>query len=178
MVVSDVNSPELLDNDLVRKYNITEKTFKKSFLKQLMFEFIFVMLPKKVLYTYLTLALSAFIYKVRNVSFNVKNINVKKISKLLKVTLNNDILLIPYFTYKWIWDESILEQEIIYHDIKFKLKDFLLDSHLFMYHSHAVINIFLNSLPFLYKLKLGFYREKNKIYTKNLFTKNLLYTFS
>lgn len=163
--------------EVLKKYKVNDNTFKESFLKKLLFQITFLFLPKRVLKIYLALSFLAFISSVKNKPFSIQYLNKEKISYILDITLNDDILIIPTFTFNWTWNKNILEETIIYHDKQFKLKDFILDDRLFVHHTHAIANIFTEKLPKIFKFKLNLKNKRIRTAFEHLLIKNAIHSF-
>lgn len=167
-----------LNYEFQNKYNFNSEIFKETFLKKFLFEIIFLFLPVRILKIYITLSLIALFSNIKNIPFTINNLNKEKLSSLLKITFNEDILIIPGYTFVWLWKEDLLNEIIEINGQQFLFKDFILNDKLFLAHTHMVIDKIIDKLPRIFKFKLGLLNRKNYLHFRNSLTKNVIYSFS
>lgn len=151
------------------------KSLMNKFYKNLTL-FLFFILPSKIANIFINLSILATIYDIRNINFCPDKINIDKIHSLLKVTVSEEILLLPSYTIHWFWDESFLNTTTVINSKEYTIKEIIRDSNLFFNHMRLVIGIFLNHLPNSMKLKLGINDEMKRIEVKHNLMNILIYS--
>lgn len=136
-------------------YKLTNQklSFKNKLLRSLMI-FIFFTLPSKISKIFVTLNILAFIYYLNNRKLNMDNINKENMYKFFHTYISEDILLLPNFTYDWIFDEEFLYKEIYINKNKYYIKDIITNENLIKENKEIIIDNFLDQLPKLLKIKL------------------------
>lgn len=136
-------------------YKLTNQklSFKNKLLRSLMI-FIFFTLPSKISKIFVTLNILAFIYYLNNRKLNMDNINKENMYKFFHTYISEDILLLPNFTYNWIFDEEFLYKEIYINKNKYYIKDIITNENLIKENKEIIIDNFLDQLPKLLKIKL------------------------
>ena len=138
--------------------------------------FLFFILPSKIANIFINLSILAIIYDIRNINFSTEKINKDKIHNLLKVSVSEEILLLPNYTVHWFWNEDFLNTKTVIHNKEYLLKDVIKDSALFFSNMRLVIDLFLNHLPNSLKLKLGINNTKKRIVVKHNLMNILIYS--
>lgn len=91
-----------------------------------------------------------------------------KVETMLKLHIDDDLLVLPEQTCKWYWSDEILNTEI--EDItgnKYRLCQALADNHLFLMNRTKIIDTLMDNLPTLVKFKLGYSDPINRIRFKH-----------
>lgn len=138
--------------------------------------FLFFILPSKIANIFINLSIIAIIYDIRNITFNIEKINADKVHNLLKVTVSEEILLLPNYTIHWFWDENFLNTKTVINNQEYTLKEIIKDSTLFFGHLRLVIEMFIDHLPHSMKLKLGVTNTKKRIMVKHNLMNILIYS--
>lgn len=138
--------------------------------------FLFFILPSKIANIFINLSIIAIIYDIRNISFSADKINADKVHNLLKITVSEEILLLPNYTIHWFWDEAFLNTTTVINSKTYTLKEVIKDSNLFFSNMRFVIEMFINHLPQSMKLKLGMTNTKNRIIVKHNLMNILIYS--
>lgn len=138
--------------------------------------FLFFILPSKIANIFINLSIIAIIYDIRNISFSADKINIDKVHNLLKITVSEEILLLPSYTIHWFWDENFLNTTTIINDKEYTLKEIIRDSQLFFSHIRFVIEMFINHLPRTMRMKLGVSDIKKRIEVKHNLMNILIYS--
>ena len=138
--------------------------------------FLFFILPSKIANIFINLSIIAIIYDIRNISFCTDKINTDKAHNLLKITVSEEILLLPSYTIHWFWDEDFLNTTTKINNQTYTLKEIIKDSNLFFSHMRLVIEMFINHLPQTMKLKLGITNTKKRITVKHNLMNILIYS--
>lgn len=167
-----------LSLELQNKYKLNSDIFKETYLKKLLFEITFLFLPVRILRIYLSLSVIALFSNIKNIPFSIDSINKEKLSQLLKITFNEEILIIPGYTFIWLWKEDLLNEIIAVNGQQFLFKDFIINDKLFLAHTHLVIDKIIERLPKVFKFKLGLLNKKKYLHFRNALTKNIIYSFS
>ena len=149
-----------------------EKSFKHIFLYGL-----FLILPKKITKTYLMLSILAFIYNIRNKQFDCYNLDTDKLKYMLHVTLNNEVLLLPSFTYHWFWNQSLLNETIFTNNEDITIGQLLQSETLMLHHLNSFSNKLIEKIPPVLKFKLNLYNKSNKLVFKHDIIRATVYNF-
>lgn len=137
---------------------------------------LFFILPAKIANIFINLSILAIIYNIRNLTFCTDKINTNKIHDLLKISVSDDILLLPNYTIHWFWDENFLNTKTIVNSKEYTLRELIKDSELFFSHIRLIIDMFINHLPNSLKIKLGMMKTKNRIIVKHNLMNILIYS--
>lgn len=138
--------------------------------------FLFFILPSKIANIFINLSIIAIIYDIRNINFTAEKFHHDKVQNLLKVTISEEILLLPNYTIHWFWDENFLNTKTVINNKEYTLKEIIQDSTLFFGHLRYVIGMFLNHLPQSMKFKLGVTDTRKRIMVKHNIMNILLYS--
>lgn len=138
--------------------------------------FLFFILPSKITNTFINLSILATIYNIWNINFSLDKINTDKINSLLRITISEEILLLPNYTIRWFWDENFLNTKTVINSKEYTLKEIIQDLDLFYSHMRLVIGMFLNHLPNSMKLKIGINDERKRIKIKHNLMSILIYS--
>ena len=128
---------------------------------------LFFIFPVRLALTFINLSILAIVYDVRNISFNKDKINTDKIHKLLKIAINEEILLFPNYTINWFWSEEFLNSKAETEQGVFTLRELISNPELCSKHLRLVVDMFIDHLPKSLKFKLGVQNIKNRIFIKH-----------
>lgn len=137
--------------------------------------FVFLILPKRISVIFTSLSIISIILSIQKRKINLEDNNIKKLEKLLNISLCGEILLFPNYTLEWFWNKEFLEQEIVINDKKIKLYEAIAYKDLFNTHIGTILNIFIDNLPRTLKFKLNINNTIDKIYLKHNIIKSILY---
>ena len=107
---------------------------------------------------------------------DINNINKENIYRFFHTYISEDILLLPNFTYNWIYNENFLKKEIYINRNKYCLKDIILNKKLIIEYQEIIIEKFLEELPNLLKIKLKIKDQIEKIILKRQISQILVYS--
>jgi len=155
--------------------NNQELSIKNKILRCLMI-YIFFILPSKISKLFVILNIIAFIYHINNKKLDINNINKENIYRFFHTYISEDILLLPNFTYNWIYNENFLKKEIYINRNKYCLKDIILNKKLIIEYQEIIIEKFLEELPNLLKIKLKIKDQIEKIILKRQISQILVYS--
>ena len=133
---------------------------------------LFFLLPKKLTQVFVSLSIVSLIYNLRNEQLSSSCKSVEHLGKLLRVHIDDSILLLPRQTCQWYWSESVL-QESIAEGVS--LREVLIDKKLFLRHRGDVISRLTHTLPKMAAVKLGVGKKRNLIQLKHSVTSAMLY---
>lgn len=130
--------------------------YKRSILKNITL-FIFYILPKRATSIYVSLSMVALIYNLKEKKFVSEGINNKKLSSVLKIAVNDEIMILPNFTLSWFWADSILDKtvKLELEGKTLSLKSIVASDDLFFKHIRYVLDELIDSLPRSFKSKLN-----------------------
>lgn len=138
--------------------------------------FLFFILPSKIANIFINLSIIAIIYDIRNINFTAERFNHDKVNDLLKITVSEEILLLPNYTIHWFWDETFLNTKTMINQKEYTLREIIRDSSLFFSHLRLVIGMFLNHLPNSMKMKIGVNDTRKRITVKHNIMNILMYS--
>jgi len=136
----------------------------------------FIILPKHVLRTYINLGVYTLVNKLQNQSIKLTTESEKKLKKIFKIYISEEILLFSSQTLDLLWPEKKLNKEItFYNGSKLTLKEAIADKQFFSTHIREIISVLINELPGFAKFKLGISDKKNFFKFKHELTDIILY---
>lgn len=136
---------------------------------------IFFFLPRRISYIFTSLSIISIIFYLRGKSIDLDNIDKERIKEFLYVTLKEEIILLPNYTLHWFWDKAFLEKQIIIDGKKLTIKEAIRDDEIFNHHKQYIIELFVNHLPKLLRLKLNLDMKLEHIWFKNNIIRTILY---
>lgn len=156
--------------------------FKESRAKKFLANLIFLIVPRSYALTYVILSLTAFIFKAKNKSFNIENIDIEKLNHLLNISLNDDILIFPSYTYDWIWKEPFLDEYVKTVDNFYiqrgdgflRVRDVITDMAMLVKYKDEFTHAVIKHLPRPLRFKLKLNNEPGVISFENAMIKNVL----
>lgn len=137
---------------------------------------LFFILPAKISNIFINLSIIAVICNIRNINLAAEKFNHNKIQKFLKITVSEEILLLPNYTIHWFWDENFLNTKIMINQQEYTLKEIIKDSNLFFSHMRLVLDMFLNHVPSSLRFKLRLMDLRRRIMIKHNIMSVLIYT--
>lgn len=137
--------------------------------------FLFFILPSKISSLFVNLSILALIYNLRDTPMCKNNLNLEKINTIYKISICEEMLLLPNYTIHWFWDEDFLNSKIIIRGKEYLIKYVIRDSSLFLCNMRLIIDVFINHLPNVLKMKLGVSNIEKRIKVKHKLMNILLY---
>jgi hypothetical protein len=137
---------------------------------------VFMLLPKRLTYCFTNLSILALIYDRQNKPFTISNINVEKISKLLMLTIDEKLLLFPYYIYKLFWSDKFLEQKVDLPEGVFTVDEIIKNRALFFKHINTMSHLFISNLSGWVKFKLNLRNEMERIRFKHSIERLYMYS--
>ena len=159
---------------MTKETKLSNNSILDSFYKRVML-LLFFILPKKVSSIFVNLSLLSIIYRIRDVRLDELTVNKDKIEHFLKVYINEDVLLLPYYTTYWFWNEEFLSRKIFIENKEMTIYNAVADQKVFIKHFREILDLFLDNLPGILKLKLGLNQEKNRMIIKHNVVHSLLH---
>ncbi|WP_396190492.1 hypothetical protein [Flavobacterium sp.] len=135
--------------------------------------FLFYILPSKIANIFVSLSIISMIMEIRHDKIQSDQTLVAKISEVLKVHLNDSVLLLPEQTLNWYWKPELFDTYILVDNKSRTLREIILDPEDFMRHKGTVLNAMLDSLPLIMKRKLRLYEPQARLIIKH----NIVNTF-
>jgi len=136
---------------------------------------IFFILPSRISYIFTSLSIVSIIFYLRGKSIDLDNIDKERIKEFLHITLKQEVILLPNYTLHWFWDKEFLEKQITIDGKKVTIKEAVKDDEIFNHHKQYIIELFVNYLPKLLKLKLHLNTKLEHIRFKNNIIRTILY---
>lgn len=129
---------------------------------------LFFILPKRITNVFISLSLISLIFNVRNSSFVSDSIAVSRVGRMLRIHLDESVLLLPEQTCKWYWDDTLLDSRILNTPKgDFTVRELIQDNRMFIHNRHLVLNCLLNSLPRSLFMKLNLTEIGNRLTIKH-----------
>lgn len=161
--MATVNTPSKLDD------------LKNMILKRLTLV-LFVVLPARVANIFISLSIISLIFNVRNSKLSSDTTTVERVSKMLKLHLDDSLLLLPEQTCSWYWNDELLASKLTAGNSTYTMRELIRDNQLFIQHRHLVLNKLLDDLPKCLVAKLKLRHTPNKLAIKHNITSAFLYT--
>ena len=137
---------------------------------------LFVILPAKVANIFISLSIISLIFNVRNSKLSNETTTVERVGKMLKLHLDDSLLLLPEQTCSWYWNDALLESQLTTNTGSYTIRELIRDNQLFLQHRHLVLNKLLDDLPKCLVAKLRLRHTPNKLAIKHNITSAFLYT--
>ena len=137
--------------------SVVTKLENRSFVNRMLKKItlcLFFLLPRKITNIFVSLSIISMIMAIRDDKIQSDQTVIDKISEVLKVHLNENILLLPEQTLNWYWRPELFETHVMVDNRMCTLKDIILDREAFMRHKGTVLNKMLDSLPKSIQMKL------------------------
>lgn len=152
--------------------NLEKRCLSNRLLKKITL-FLFFLLPRKITSIFVSLSIISMIMSIRNDKIKDDETVINKISEVLKVHLNESILLLPEQTLNWYWKPELFESCVLVDDKLKTLREIILDKDDFMKYKGTVLNRMLDSLPRSIQMKL----HLNDTNTRTAIKHNIVNTF-
>lgn len=136
---------------------------------------LFFCLPSKLTNIFVSLSIITMILKLRNTSLLSEELLLVRIEKLLKISLNEQVLLLPEQTISWYWSTKMLETPLEVDGKTATLKEVLTNARTFVKHRNLAMNKLLDSLPKTIQYKLKLTHVENRIAIKHNILNALMY---
>lgn len=136
---------------------------------------LFFVLPSRVATIFVSLSVLALIYDIKKISIKDKKYDQEKLNKLLNLSFNEEIMILPSYTVHWFWKDELLEKEIRIDDQVMKFKDVVKDDDVLFKHLRLITDELLNNIPKCLKFKLNLNETKQRLIVKHNVMNVLLY---
>lgn len=124
---------------------------------------IFFILPKKVSRIFVSLSVLALIYQIRKVDFRTHHIDCDKFTKLLKISFNEEVMVLPNHTVKWFWKEEFLDKPMVFGGQRMTLRQAILTDEVLFKHLRLITSILLGNIHGVLKFKLGLRKTRERL---------------
>lgn len=129
--------------------------------------FVLFILPVRVSCMFLEVSLSVLILKSR--SKTCSQIDMVNFFKLVKNDYNDHVVSLPNYTLDFMWSEDMLSKTYVFETGEHSLVEILQDRQLLGTNIERLIDILLNKLPFMMRVKVGAVSEtKRSILRKDI----------
>ena len=128
---------------------------------------IFLFLPSKVANVFVSLSILSLIYNVRNIDLKKDYYTQDKFKKLLNVSVNEEIMLLPKYTLHWFWKEKLLDKTYTIGTEVLTLREALINDKVLFHHLRYIVDILLDSIPYMLKVKLNLKDFKENLIVKH-----------
>lgn len=150
--------------------------FKKKILRNITL-FIFYILPKRATSIYVSLSIVALIYNLKDKKFVSGGVNCIKLSKVLQIAVDDEIMILPNITMGWLWNESLLDKNLVLNNNTYSipLKLVITNDELFFKHIRSILDTLIDSLPKSLKNKLNLKNIESRLLLKHNVMEALMY---
>jgi hypothetical protein len=138
--------------------------------------FVFFLLPHKLTSVFVSLSLLSLIFSLREENLEDDKDRLKRLSRMLNVHVDKNIMLLPEKTMSWYWTDEVMQSTLTtVQGNQCKVRDILADNTLFMTNRNAITNYLLDSLPKSITVKLALNVPENRVQIKHNLTSVLMY---
>lgn len=126
---------------------------------------VFFCLPSKLTNVFVSLSIVTMVLKLRDKSIQSERTLLTRIEQLLKINLDENILVVPDYTVTWFWSQQVLATQVNISGTKRTLHELLSDQEAFLKNRNIILNTLFNKLPasVRYKLKLSNLEYRNAV---------------
>ncbi len=128
---------------------------------------LFFILPSRLARVFISLSILAMIYDVKHYNYQDHPVNKDQFNRLLRLTFDEEIMMLPTYTMRWLWEDNFLDSQIKVNGNYLSLKHAITSKTVFATHKCVIVNKFLVDAPPLIKLKLGLMDRVNRVAIKN-----------
>lgn len=136
---------------------------------------IFFILPKKVSRVFVSLSVLALIYQIRKVDFRTHHIDCDKFTKLLKISFNEEVMVLPNHTVNWFWKKELLDKPMVFGGQRMTLRQAILSDDVLFKHLRLITSVLLNNIHGVLKFKLGLRKTKERLAIRHNVVSLLIY---
>lgn len=140
-------------------------------LKRLVISLVLFILPVKMSYMFLEVALPLLLVKTRNKK--ASDIDMVKFFKLVNSNYNESIVDLPYYSVSYIWPEEYLDSKGSFTAGKNTVREVITDNKLLKNNITRLVDSMLSNLPFLMRIKLGLGSEIKRKELRNEIVRHL-----
>ena len=138
--------------------------------------FVLFICPKQVASIFVNVSILTIICDLRNTRLDSGCVDHDSLSRLLKIGVCDEILLLPTYTMYLFWNDHFLKTEFTIQGKQYTFQDLVQDSQLFHSHIRLIVNHFIENLPKPIKLKLRLNHIHERIVTKSALTGLVLHS--
>lgn len=137
--------------------------------------FLFFILPSKVANVFVSLSILALIYQIRRIDYRDKYIDSDKFKRLLRVSFNEEIMLLPSYTVNWFWKDEFLSSTLIIDGNQVSIRDAIAKDEVLFKHLRQITEALLENIPLSLKVKLRLSDVREKLAVKHNVMNLLIY---
>lgn len=137
--------------------------------------FLFFILPSKVANVFVSLSILALIYQIRRVDYRDNCIDGDKFKRLLRVSFNEEIMLLPSYTVNWFWKDDFLSKTLAIDGAHVTIRDAISRDEVLFKHLRLVTETLLENIPLSLKVKLRLSDAREKLAVKHNVMNLLIY---
>lgn len=136
---------------------------------------LFFILPRNVSRIFVSLSVLALIYQVRQIDYRTHGIDCEKFTKLLQVSFNEDIMVLPSYTVNWFWKDEFLDKKIRLDDRHVTIREAIMKDELLFKHLKLITSTLLGNIHGVLKVKLRLTNTKERLAIKHNVMNLLIY---
>ena len=137
--------------------------------------FLFFILPSKVANVFVSLSILALIYQIRRIDYRDKYIDSDKFKRLLRVSFNEEIMLLPSYTVNWFWKDDFLSNTLSIDGKQVTIRDAIAQDEVLFKHLRQITEVLLENIPLSLKVKLRLNDVREKLVVKHNVMNLLIY---
>lgn len=136
---------------------------------------VFYVMPAKYFKMYIYLTVISLLRKIRQASVDIVKINEAHFVKEMHVSLSEDVMLFPEYSFNLIWQDELLDQLIVVGGEVKKIRTVLENPALTVEALDTLVNRIYSYLPYYDRMKLLGFNKKNECSIKSDLKEVLLF---
>lgn len=150
-----------------------ESDFSRNIYKRLTL-ILFFLLPVRLSKVFVNLSIVMLVFNVRRQVIQHDDLTMKRLSHMLKIHLDDSVLMLPGKTCQWYWPDEVLDKAIAVGERTLTLRTMIQNNAEFIKHRGLIVNTLIDYLPksLNFKLKLG--ELQNRLLLKHNITNAIL----
>lgn len=136
---------------------------------------VFYVMPAKYFKMYIYLTVISLLRKIRQASVDIAKINETHFIKDMQVSINQDAMLFPEYSFNLIWQDELLDQLIMVGGNATKIRTVLGSPTLTVEALDTLVNRIYSYLPYYDRMKLVGFNKKNECSVKSDLREVLLF---
>ena len=136
---------------------------------------IFFILPKRVSRVFVSLSVLALIYQIRKVDYRTHHIDCEKFTKLLKISFNEEVMVLPSHTVNWFWKKELLDKPMMFGGQVMTLREAITKDEILFKHLRLITSVLLSNIHGVLKLKLRLRNTRERLQINHNVVSLLIY---
>ena len=137
---------------------------------------LFFILPVRLSKVLVNLSIIMLVFKVRQETILDHDLTMKRIGRMLRVHLNDKVLMLPGRTCQWYWPDEVLDRPMSVDGATSSLRVMMKDNTTFIRHRGLIVNTLIDNLPKSLAIKLKMNDLHNRLLLKHNITHAVMAT--